>query len=128
MKTPKQITEEVVGILKGRKGFDDWWHDIEEDDQQEILAEISKTVAQAPPTYAIVYLDDGPSGICGQSMDTTSPHTRVFLFHSEGEALAWARIKFSVLPKRKRSRVVLVLPPDDPGRCSWSSVEWPDVF
>ena len=38
-----------------------------------------------PGNVLAIYTDDGPTGLCGQSMSTTSPHTYIFLFNSEDE-------------------------------------------
>ncbi len=34
----------VIKMLEGRKGFDHWWHDIDQDDKTEILGEIARIV------------------------------------------------------------------------------------
>ena len=39
--------------------------------------------------YAVVYRDDGPKGMCGQSMSITREWTSVYLFKTEEEALEW---------------------------------------
>lgn len=31
----------------------------------------------------VVYTDDGPSGICGQSMNITAPHTYILIYENE---------------------------------------------
>lgn len=31
----------------------------------------------------VVYTDDGPRGICGQSMSVTAPHTYIFIYKDE---------------------------------------------
>lgn len=36
----------VISVLNGRKGFDDWWDAIFEEDQQEIIDEISALLAK----------------------------------------------------------------------------------
>lgn len=39
-----RVAKEIVGMLEGRKGFDHWWHDIDQDDKTEILEEIAGLV------------------------------------------------------------------------------------
>ena len=39
--------------------------------------------------YAVVYRDNGPGGPCGQSCSITRLWTKVYLFHSEKDALEW---------------------------------------
>ena len=36
-----------------------------------------------PGTAIVVYSDDGPSGPCGQGMETTCPHTAIHVFENE---------------------------------------------
>ena len=42
-------------------------------------------------TVIAVYRDDGPSGICGQSMEITCPHTAIHIFKSEEEFWTFVR-------------------------------------
>lgn len=39
------IADEVIDVLKARKGFDEWWESIDEYTQREILEEIAVEVA-----------------------------------------------------------------------------------
>lgn len=36
MNSRKELIEKIIGELNGRKGFDDWWYNIDEDIQEEI--------------------------------------------------------------------------------------------
>lgn len=33
--------------------------------------------------FLVIYTDKGPTGMCGQSMSTTCPHTHIHIFDSE---------------------------------------------
>ena len=35
---------EIIDELNGRKGFDDWWYNIDEDIQEEIIEEIANKI------------------------------------------------------------------------------------
>ena len=54
------------------------------------------------PKAAVVYTDQGPGGICGQDVNTTSCWTKVWLFESFDEAVKF--IQKTPLTKRKRAR------------------------
>ena len=41
------------------------------------------TLDLPPGSVLVVYTDDGPSGICGQSMNVTCPHTVLHWFPTE---------------------------------------------
>jgi hypothetical protein len=60
--------------------------------------------------FAVVYTDEGPSGICGQAMSTTCPWTRVWLFSGEQEMHAFLKAKEPVKTGRKRARWTTVYP------------------
>jgi hypothetical protein len=49
----------------------------------------------------LVYSDEGPKGICGQSMNITCPWTDVYVFDSEDELYAWTRGKTFGTGRRK---------------------------
>ena len=38
----KKKAEKIISMLNGRGGFDDWWGNIDEDIQEEIIDEITK--------------------------------------------------------------------------------------
>ena len=38
------IAYQIIDILRSKKGFDDWWDNIDEDIQLELLEKISETV------------------------------------------------------------------------------------
>jgi hypothetical protein len=76
-------------------------------------------------TYAVVYMDNGPGGPCGQDSVTNSPHTRVYLFDTENEMCEWLRLKYDEMPKRKNSRVTCCYPKGDSYTHS-NGLEWPN--
>ena len=41
--------------------------------------------------FALVYEDDGPSGICGQACSITNPWKRLYLFETEEKMREFAR-------------------------------------
>lgn len=40
MDNRKEIVEKMINTLNDRGGFDDWWHNIDEDIQAEIIEEL----------------------------------------------------------------------------------------
>ena len=60
--------------------------------------------------YAVVYKDDGPSGICGQSCSITSPWTHLYLF-SNYKAVKDFIDKIKNQTGRKNARVEFVFHP-----------------
>lgn len=58
--------------------------------------------------YALLYLDDGPKGPCGQCMSITSPWRRLYLFDDYEEM--WLFSKTLCLDKcgRKNPRLELI--------------------
>ncbi len=60
--------------------------------------------------YAVVYKDDGPSGICGQSCSITTPWVRLYLLSSY-EAVKVFTEKLSPNNGRKNSRVEYIFYP-----------------
>lgn len=42
---PRTKAKQVIKLLSGRKGFDWWWDDIQEEDQKEILDELTKLLS-----------------------------------------------------------------------------------
>lgn len=56
-------------------------------------------------TVAVVYMDDGPGGPCGQDWVTTSAWTKVHIFQSAVHAHEW--VSKNLAPKRKRSKYVM---------------------
>lgn len=76
-------------------------------------------------TYAVVYRDDGPIGVCGQSGITTSPHTRVYLFDTENKMREWIQLNSHNIPKRRNSRLVICYPRGDILNYAYSNgLEW----
>ena len=43
----KLIVRRLLAKLEGRKGFDQWWHDIESDIKTEILSELNTVIDRA---------------------------------------------------------------------------------
>ena len=60
--------------------------------------------------FAVVYTDEGPSGICGQAMSITCPWTRVWLFSSEQAMHAFLKVQEPVKTGRKKARWTTVYP------------------
>jgi hypothetical protein len=58
------------------------------------------------PKVAVVYTDQGPGGICGQDVNTTSCWTKVWLFESFDEAVKFTQ-KYPVAGSRKRARYTI---------------------
>jgi len=46
MSLPEEIVDDVMMRLKGRKGFDWWWGDLEEEIQEEIEADLTRCVTR----------------------------------------------------------------------------------
>ena len=62
----------------------------------------------------LVYLDDGPSGPCGQSMSITSPHTRVHIFEDEDALREWSKDKdLGPNKARRKSQIRVCGLPDE---------------
>ena len=59
-------------------------------------------------SFAAVYTDDGPRGPCGQSMHTTSPRTRLYLFSTQEELAEW--LKAQPNPKKSGRRNAKIIP------------------
>lgn len=62
--------------------------------------------------FAVVYADDGPNGICGQSCSITNPWSRLHLFDSEEKMRDFCR-KVESDRVRKNSRVTHIFHPDE---------------
>ncbi len=77
-------------------------------------------------TYTLVYHDDGPAGACGQSMSTTCPWNKVYLFDSEDEMMAYAKENFATLPRRKRPELSACYPSGDINFSHNQQVIWPN--
>lgn len=78
-------------------------------------------------TYAVVYMDNGPKGACGQDCVTTSEHTRVYLFDAEDEMRDWLKANYDKMPKRKNSRVTCCYPKGDVVNYAFNNgLEWPN--
>lgn len=60
--------------------------------------------------FAVVYTDEGPSGICGQAMSITRPWTRIWLFSSEQTMHAFLKVQEPVKTGRKKARWTTVYP------------------
>lgn len=42
--TPRELSELVISSLNGRKGFDNWWDELDEDLHEEITAELADII------------------------------------------------------------------------------------
>jgi hypothetical protein len=40
----KLMTDSIIQLLKGRKGFDSWWGDIDYEDQRDIHVQIEEII------------------------------------------------------------------------------------
>jgi hypothetical protein len=79
-------------------------------------------------TFAVVYTDTGPRGGCGQEMETTSSHTKVFLFDTEVQMDSWLReMDVTQVRSRNRShpRIARCCPKGHPYHAVSETVEWP---
>lgn len=87
-----------------------------------------KRVVRPRLTYAVVYMDNGPKGACGQDCVTTSEHTRVYLFDTEDEMREWLKANYDKMPKRKNSRVTCCYPKGDFTNYAYNNgLEWPNA-
>ena len=64
--------------------------------------------------FAVIYEDDGPSGMCGQSTLTTSPWKRLYLFKSESKMRKFLQ-QIESSKGRMNSRVSYVFYSDEMG-------------
>ena len=86
---------------------------------------MSSHESEPKPVYAVVYMDDGPGRPCGQCCTSTSAHTRVYLFSTEGEMRKWLDENYSKFPKRKRSRATCCYPKGHINYAYNNGLEWP---
>lgn len=42
--TPRQIVDATINTLLGRKGFDDWWDELDDETQDEIIEEVLELI------------------------------------------------------------------------------------
>lgn len=62
--------------------------------------------------FAVVYEDDGPNGICGQSCSITNPWKRLYVFETEEKMREFCR-KVENDRARRNSRITGVFYPDN---------------
>ncbi len=48
MHPKEQAAKAIIKMLNGRKGFEYWWHDIDEETKAEIVEEIAATIDDVP--------------------------------------------------------------------------------
>ena len=44
MKEREELAQKIIDYLCGRGGFDDWWHNIDEDTQEEMIVDIAQVI------------------------------------------------------------------------------------
>lgn len=62
--------------------------------------------------FAVVYQDDGPNGICGQSCSTTNPWNKLYLFESVEEMMDFVR-KVGANKARRNVRITNIFYPKE---------------
>lgn len=67
MNSRKELIEKIIDELNGRKGFDDWWYDLDEDIQEEI----TETLVNILPIHSVsgCYCDDCEKALIGGGGD-----------------------------------------------------------
>lgn len=77
------------------------------------------TLNLAPGSVLVIYTDDGPTGICGQSMDTTCPHACIHWFPNEAAYREFSeKHKLGRSGRRASVRVVVIGEWSAPGKIS----------
>jgi len=44
MKEREELAQKIIDYLCGRSGFDDWWHNIEDEYQEEMIVDIAQVI------------------------------------------------------------------------------------
>ena len=71
------------------------------------ISEKGKTLKLDPGNVIAIYTDEGPSGICAQSMSVTSPHAMLLWFEDIDKFDEWNKRKVSV-GKRSALRYAVI--------------------
>jgi hypothetical protein len=46
MRSIEELSETIIGVLSERSGFDDWWYNLDEIWQEEILEDLQETIKE----------------------------------------------------------------------------------
>ena len=46
MRSIEELSETIIGVLSERCGFDDWWYNLDEIWQEEILEDLQETIKE----------------------------------------------------------------------------------
>jgi hypothetical protein len=46
MRNIEELSEIIVGVLSEYKGFENWWYNIEDNDQEDILEDLQDNIAE----------------------------------------------------------------------------------